>query len=41
VINPTIYVSGLMKIMTTMVSEETLSKITILDDRPYSILQFI
>lgn len=41
VINPTIYVSGLMKVLTTMVSEEKTSKITVLDDRPYSILQFI
>ena len=41
VINPTIYVSGLMKVITTMVSEEKTSKITVLDDRPYSILQFI
>ena len=41
VINPTIYVSGLMKVLTTMVSKEKTSKITVLDDRPYSILQFI
>ena len=41
VINPTIYVSGLMKVLTTMVNEEKTSKITVLDDRPYSILQFI
>lgn len=41
VINPSVYVSGLMKVLTTMVSEEKTSKITVLDDRPYSILQFI
>ena len=41
IINPTIYVSGIIKILTVMINEDIISKITVLDDRPYSILQFI
>lgn len=41
IINPTIYVRSAMKILMAMISDDKLSKITLLDDKPYSILQFI
>jgi len=41
IINPTIYIRSAMKVLMAIVSEDKLSKITLLDDKPYSILQFI
>ena len=41
IINPTIYVRSAMKVLMVMISDDKLSKITLLDDKPYSILQFI
>ena len=41
IINPTIYVRTAMKVLLPLISEDKLSKITVLDDKPYSILQFI
>ena len=41
VINPNIYVRNAMKVLIAMIVEEKASKITVLDDKPYSILQFI
>jgi hypothetical protein len=41
VINPTIYVRSIMKVLMSIISNDKASKITVLDDKPYSILQFI
>ena len=41
IINPTVYVRTAMKILLSFISKEKASKITMLDDKPYSILQFI
>jgi len=41
VINPTIYIRTVMKFLLQFIGEDKLSKITVLDDKPYSILQFI
>jgi len=41
VINPNIYIRNAMKFLMAMISEDKSSKITVLDDKPYSILQFI
>jgi hypothetical protein len=41
VINPTIYIRTVMKFLLLFIGEDKLSKITVLDDKPYSILQFI
>ena len=41
IINPTIYIRSAMKVLMAIVSEDKLSKITLLDDKPYSVLQFI
>jgi hypothetical protein len=41
VINPTIYIRTVMKFLLQFIGEDKLSKITVLDDKPYSILQFM
>jgi hypothetical protein len=41
VINPTIYVRAVMKVLMSLVSDDKTSKIIVLDDKPYSVLQFI
>jgi hypothetical protein len=41
IINPTIYIRTAMKVLLPLLSEEKASKITVLDDKPYSVLQFI
>jgi hypothetical protein len=41
VINPNIYIRNVMKIFMALIAEEKSSKVTVLDDKPYSILQFI
>jgi len=41
VINPTVYVRTAMKVLCAMISDDKASKITVLDDKPYSVLQFI
>lgn len=41
VINPSIYMKSLMALLTATIDKEKLSKITVLDDKTYSVLQFI
>ena len=41
VINPNIYVRNAMKLLLAIISPDKSSKITVLDDKPYSVLQFI
>jgi hypothetical protein len=41
VINPKIYVRAVMKVLMSLVSDDKTSKIIVLDDKPYSVLQFI
>ena len=41
VINPSIYVRSLITLLSSRMEEDKLSKITVLDDKPYSVLQFI
>jgi len=41
VINPSIYMRSIVKMMSATLSEDKLSKITMLDDKQYSVLQFI
>ena len=41
VINPSVYINGIIKVMQTIVDASFMEKITVLDDRKYSILQFI
>jgi len=41
IINPNIYIRNVMKIFMALIAEEKSSKVTVLDDKPYSILQFI
>jgi hypothetical protein len=41
VINPNIYVRNAMKFLMALIGEDKSSKVTVLDDKPYSILQFI
>lgn len=41
VINPNIYIRNVMKFMMALLPPDKTSKITVLDDKPYSILQFI
>jgi hypothetical protein len=41
IINPGIYVRAIIKVVSTMFDAQTFSKIKVLDDRAYSILEFI
>jgi hypothetical protein len=41
IINPTIYIQTATKILRATIPDDQSSKITMLDDKPYSVLQFI
>jgi hypothetical protein len=41
IINPTVYVRTAMKVLLALIADDKTSKITVLDDKPYSVLQFI